>query len=274
MVTAIFDDSTSTVCFVVLVSLFSVPFFASSRQSQDRSAEEILRSYVKDFQTDAAAAEPIAFGIRIRDENKAEWQVAVLGTKDSAGIYQVELRMGLPSNPSFIYTLDMTTLRKIDNGEINALTAMGRARKSDPTPMDVEFMAGFQPDASFLARFRPFTFHFWTRGFPETGAFGKQHSREVPGANMVIFYYQKDLRSAWCQTEKEQYVNRDPKDQTDPFPTMIIGIRGKAMAKIGGKEVILQAGQMAFIPAGVSHETRNPYDEPAEIILLIFGEGA
>jgi hypothetical protein len=31
---------------------------------------------------------------------------------------------------------------------------------------------------------------------------------------------------------------------------------------------------MAFIPPGVSHEAWNPYDEPAEIILLMFGEGA
>jgi mannose-6-phosphate isomerase-like protein (cupin superfamily) len=124
------------------------------------------------------------------------------------------------------------------------------------------------------ARFLPFTFHFWTRGIPETVSFGKQHSREVHGANMVVLYYQKGLRSAWAQVEKGQYVNRDPKDQTNPFPTMIIGIRGKAVAKIGGKEITLQAGQMAFIPAGVSHEAWNPYDEPAEIILLMFGEGA
>jgi hypothetical protein len=259
---------------VVSISLLSALLFASSQQIQVRSAEEIIRSYVEDFQADHAAAEPIAFGIRIKDETKAEWQVAVLGKKEEAGSYQVELRKGLPSNPSFIYTLDLTTLRKIDNGEINALTAMGRARMSDPTPMDVEFMPGFQPDPSFLARFLPFTFHFWTRAFPETVPFGKKHSREVHGANMVIFYYQKGLRSAWGQIDKGQHVNKDPKDQTNPFPTMVIGIWGKAVAKIGGKEVMLQAGQMAFIPAGVSHEAWNPYDEPAEIILLMFGEGA
>jgi mannose-6-phosphate isomerase-like protein (cupin superfamily) len=55
---------------------------------------------------------------------------------------------------------------------------------------------------------------------------------------------------------------------------MIIGIRGKAMARIGGKEIPLGAGRMVFVPAGVSHEAWNPYEEPAEIILLMFGEGA
>lgn len=257
---------------MVLIFLLNGCLFASAQQIQVRSAEDILHSYVEDFRSDPAAAEPITFGIRVRDEG--EWHVAVLGKKEEAGSSQVELNKGLPSNPSVIYTLDLTTLRKIDSSEINALTAMGKARASDPSPMDIEFMAGFQPDASFFARFIPFTFHFWTRGFPETVNFGKEHSREVHGANMVIFYYQKGLRSAWGHIENGQHVNKDPRDQSNPFPTMIIVIKGKAVGKIGGKEVILQAGQMAFIPAGVNHEAWNPYNEPAEIILLMFGEGA
>lgn len=238
------------------------------------SAEQILRSYVHDFRNDPAAAEPISFGIRIKDEERSEWQVVVAGKKDREGSYQVELRAGLPSAPSVLYTLDLTTLKMLDRGEVNALTAMGRARDSDPAPMDIELMEGFQPGPEFFARFIPLTFHFWTRGFPETVDFGKQQSRNVHGANMVVLYYQKGLRSAWAQIEKGQHVNSDPNDQKNPFPSMIIGIRGKAMARIGGKELILKAGQLAFIPAGITHEAWNPYDEPAEIILLMFGEGA
>ena len=255
---------------------FCVFCFAScqSRPVQVRSAEQILRSYVEDFRGDPAAAEPLTFGVRLKGENGGEWHVAVAGRKEATGIYHVELREGLPSTPSVLYVLDLSTLRKIDGGEINALTSMGKARASDPAPMDVEFMDGFRPGADFFTRFIPFTFHFWTRGFPEVVNFGKQYSREVHGANMVVFYYQKGLRSAWAQIEKGQHVNADPKDQTNPFPTMIIGIRGKAVAKIGGKEVAMQGGQMAFIPAGVSHEAWNPDDEPAEIVLLMFGEGA
>jgi len=259
---------------VIFVLLFCIFSLASSQPGQDRSPEEILRSYVKDFRSDPAASAPLTFGISIRGDAGGEWQVTVGGNIKVDGRYQVELSGGLPTKASAVYTLDFATLRKIDSGEINALTAMGRARSSDPAPMDVEFMEGFQPDADFFTRFIPFTFHFWTRGFPETVDFGRKHSRQVHGANMVVFYYQQGLRSAWGQIEKGQRVNSDPRDQTNPFPTMIIGIRGKAAAKIGGREVILRAGQMAFIPAGVSHEAWNPFDEPAEIILLMFGEGA
>lgn len=260
-----------TVLSVFLSGAFSSGF---SQSIQARPAADILRSYVEDFRSDPAAAEPMTFGVKVSGEGRGEWQVAVGGGKEGAGGYRVELRSGLPSSPAAVYTLDLETLRKIDSGEINALTAMGRAHASDLAPMDIEFTSGFQPDAEFIARFIPFTFHFWTRGTPETVIFDKQRSREVHGANMVVFYYQKGLRSAWALIEKGQYVNKDPGDQTNPFPTMLIGIRGRAAAKVGGREMTLQAGQMVLIPAGVRHEAWNPYDEPAEVIILMFGEGA
>ncbi len=248
--------------------------FSLPAQTPLRPVEEILESYVEDFRNDPAASEAITFGIRIPDERNGTWHVIVGGKREGSGRYQVELRPGLPPAPSAVYTLDASTLRRIDRGEINALTAMGRARAADPAPMDIEFMPGYSPDAGFLARFLPLTFHFWTRGHPETVSFGRQHGREVHGATMVVLYYQKGLRSAWAQIEKGRHVNKDPQDQTNPFPTLIIGIRGRAAARIGGREILLSAGQMVFIPAGVAHEAWNPYDEPAEIILLMFGEGA
>jgi mannose-6-phosphate isomerase-like protein (cupin superfamily) len=260
----------------IFICQFGVFCFALSppRDIQARSAKEILSSYVEDFRADPAAADPLVFGVRIKGESEGEWQVAVGGRKEAAGGYHVELQDGIPSVPSVLYVLDLATLQKIDRGEINALTAMGKARASDPAPMDIEFMEGFQPEPDFFARFIPFSFHFWTRGNPETVSFGKEHSREVHGANMVVLYYQQGLRSAWAQIENGQHVNSDPKDQTNPFPTMFIGIRGKAVVKIGGKEFTMEGGKMAFVPAGVRHEAWNPYEEPAEIILLMFGDGA
>jgi hypothetical protein len=249
-------------------------FTAAAAERPGRSAEQILLSFVEDFRSDPAAGEPFVFGVVVKGPEGGDWHVVVSGRGEKGETAGVELRKGLPTSPSVLYTLDLTTLRKIDSGEMNALTSMGKARASDLAPMDIELMPGFRPDPAFFGRFIPFTFHFWTRGFPEVVNFGKLHSREVHGANAVIFYYQRGLRSAWAQIEKGQHVNSDPKDQTNPFPTMIIGIRGRAVAKIGGVEKEFHAGQMVFIPAGVTHEAWNPYDEPAEIILLMFGEGA
>ncbi len=140
--------------------------------------------------------------------------------------------------------------------------------------MDVSFTTGFQPTEDFLAAFLPLTFHFWTRGFPEKVSFGPAAGREVHGATMVVLYYQKGLRSAWGRIQKGQRVNADPKDQVNPFPTMMIGLRGRAKAKVGGAEMTLEQGQMVFVPAGTAHEAWNPFDEPAEFIILMFGDGA
>lgn len=243
-------------------------------QPESLPVKEILNSFVEDFRDDPAAGSRTVFGITIRDASEPEWHVIVGGRKAACGRFEVELQEGLPTEPAPVYVTDRETLEKIDRGEMNALTAMGRARITDPAPMDVSFTPGFQPTEDFLAGFLPLTFHFWTRGFPETVSFAPAAGREVHGATMVVLYYQKGLRSAWGQIRKGQRVNADPKDQVNPFPTMMIGLRGRAMSKVGGVERILGAGQMVFVPAGTAHEAWNPFDEPAEFIILMFGEGA
>ena len=73
---------------------------------------------------------------------------------------------------------------------------------------------------------------------------------------------------------KGDHVNADPRMQTNPFPSMLILLEGKANAKIGDKNIVLEKGQMLFIPAGVTHEFWNNRHEVVEFILLMFGEGA
>ena len=157
---------------------------------------------------------------------------------------------------------------------MNAGTAMVKAFSTDVTPMDVDAMEGFQPDEGFLDRMLKATFHFWVRGLPEIIPFGDAYTRPSHGADAVIFYYQPGLRSGWFSIKKGQHVNSDPRMQTNPFPSMIVATEGKGTAKIGGKEVQLEAGQTLFIPPGVTHEFWNDNDAPFYGILLMFGEGA
>ncbi len=259
---------------VLLVLLAFFVFPLPARQRESRSVKEILKSFVEDFRADPAASSPAVFGITVRGADAPDWHVVVGGRRAAGGLFEVDLREGPPSEPAAVYVTDRETLEKIGRGEMNALTAMGKARSSDPAPMDISFTPGFQPTEDFITDFIPFTFHFWTRGFPETVSLAPSAGREVHGANMIVLYYQKGLRSAWGQIRKGQRVNADPKDQVNPFPTMMIALRGRAMAKVGGIEKILEAGQMVFVPPGTAHEAWNPFDEPAEFIILMFGEGA
>lgn len=235
---------------------------------QEPSAGDILEAFVLDFKTDPAALEkPVTFGIKVKDGG--EWHVVVDGKGG------VELKKGMPATPSMFYAIDYKTLLLIHQEKMSALTAMGRARMSDKTPMDFGFMDGYQPDSDFVNWAVKFTFHFWTRGMPEIVSFGKDtQSRLVHGAQAKVFYYEKGLRSGWYQIRKGQHVNADPKDQKNPFPTLIITISGAAKARINGKEIELKKESCLLIPAGVSHEFWNDREEPAECIIIMFGAGA
>lgn len=248
---------------------------AARAEASELTAEAILEDYVADFRSDPAASEPITFGVTISGEGGGEWHVVVGGREEGAETAKVELRPGAAPEPTFLYVGDLEILRRVHGGEVNVLTAMAKARSSDVTPMSIDATEGFVPDGTFVARVLPLTFHFWTRGLPEIVPFGsKSLTRAVHGASAAIFYYQPGFRSGWFQIENGQHVNADPADQVNPFPSMLIITNGRAVGKIGGREVTLQRNQTVFIPANTSHEFWNPWEEPAEGILLMFGEGA
>ena len=261
--------------FIVLVAsaVLTLPVEAAG----EKSARDILDAYVADFRHDPAAQTEITFGVRVSGEGGGDWQVVVAGKKAKGGeAFDVSLEDGFPDKPCVYYTIDVPTLRKIDAGQLNALTAMAKAFSTDVTPMDIEATDGFVPpnEDFFTKEFVPFTFHFWTRGIPEIVPFAADLTRKTHGAHATIFYYEKGLRSAWGQIRKGDHVNADPRMQTNPFPSMLIVLTGKFDGRLDGKHVVLEKGQMVFIPPGMTHEFWNESDEPAEIVLLMFGEGA
>lgn len=59
-----------------------------------------------------------------------------------------------------------------------------------------------------------------------------------------------------------------------PFPMLVIGVDGTAEGELGGTRVSLPAGNAVFVPANVNHRWWNETDEPAEAVVVMFGEGA
>jgi len=249
------------ICLGIILALAALP-------GQGPPIEKVLEDFVRDFKRDPAAGDrPVTFGIRIAEEG--EWQVAI----DGSG--RVELKSGLPASPAFYYVTDRQTLDLIHQNRISALTAMGRARMSDPAPMDLGFMEGFVPGPEFMGWIAEFTFHFWTRGIPEIVDFGPDtRSRTVHGAQAKVLYYREGLRSSWYQVRQGQHINAHPEDQTNPFPTLVIMTAGELSARIGGRALTLRKDSCLVIPAGVSHEFWNDNARPAEFIIVMFGEGA
>jgi len=243
---------------------------ASAARAEADATGTILQRYADDYALDPSLAVEHRFGVRVGER---WWSVTALPSRDGTPA-AVRVTPGQPAEPTYFFTTDEATLARVDRGELNALTAMGKARESDAAPMDIDVMPGFQPGPDFVGDLLGVAFHFWTRGLPERIPYSGDMSRTVHGAQAVVFYYQPGFRSAWFQIRPGQHANADPKDQSNPFPTLFIATRGRAKGKIGGVEVELDHPQAIFVPPGTPHEFWNPYDEPAEGILIMFGDGA
>jgi len=243
---------------------------ASQASANEAEAQAILERFVEDYHHDVMAQNG-TFGVRV---DGGWWHVTTKGVEPGGTPESVTLRRGQPEEPTYFFWSDFETLDRLDKGTMNAGTAMVKAFSTDVTPMDVDTMEGFEPDATFLDRMLKATFHFWVRGVPEIIPFGEAYTRPSHGADAVIFYYQPGLRSGWFSIKKGQHVNEDPRMQTNPFPSILIVTEGTGNARIGGHEIVLEAGQSLFIPPGVTHEFWNDNEAPMHGVLLMFGEGA
>jgi mannose-6-phosphate isomerase-like protein (cupin superfamily) len=253
---------------VVLVMVVSLALAAGAARA-DGGVAQILERFVEDYREDGMAIDG-SFGVRVDGE---WWHVTSKRGADGAP-NEVTLGEGQPPEPTFFFFMDKATLERLDAGTLAPGTAMVKAFSTDESPMDADAMEGFQPDETFLPTLLKATFHFWVRGFPEITVFGDEHTRFTHGADAGVFYYQPGLRSGWFSIKPGQHANEDPRSQENPFPSLFIVIDGKGMARIGGKELEVSAGQSVFIGPNVAHEFWNPFDEPVRGILLMFGEGA
>jgi len=242
-----------------------------AKEAPPKSELEILQNYAKDYLKDQYFVKRMTFGVKI---NERFYTVETHPAKDTQEA-DISVKPGAPSEPTFYFTIaDRQVLYDLDAGRVNALTLMGKAVDADYAPMDVEVMDGFVAPDWFSSDILPFTFHFWTRGNPEVVSYAEQKTRFVHGANMGVFYYQPGLRSAWFDIRKGQHVNEGEADSSNPFPSMFILVKGELDAQIGGKEFHFTAGNMLFVPAGVSHEFVNKHKDNAQGFLFMFGDGA
>jgi len=238
--------------------------------SQQKDVRTILEGYAEDYQTDVTLNKDVTFAIKVDD---TFWHV-IAKAKTETSEANVTVNEGKPETPSFYFYTDLETLNKINKGEMNALTASAKAFESDFAPFDVDVMEGFQPDETFMSTLFSVYFHFWTKGLPERIPFGLDFTRFTHGAQASIFYYQPGFRSGYVAIKKGQHANKDEKSKTNPFPTLLIAIKGEGKMIINGEESNFSAGEAILIPAGVTHEFLNENEDPLECILLMFGEGA
>ena len=258
-----------TLFIVLLVTMLSLK--AQQPELLQQESEQIIRSYIDDFKTDRYAADSMYFGIEVL--NIGSWTIHVTGQQVDTG-WEVLMEAGVPKSPTFYYLIEFETLKALYEGKINALTAQGKAFSGDYSPMDTEDMEGYNPTKEQDNKVNPFSFHFWTRGFPEIIPFGAGMTRKAHGSNFVAFYYEQGLRTAWYRILPGERVRDDAREQAAPFPMMGITIKGIAEGVVDGKRVTVPEGNTVFIPANVAHKWWNDQEEEVQVVLIMFGKGA
>ncbi len=252
---------------IALVGLCLQSFLAFAQQ---KDARTIIEGYAEDYKKDVTFTKDVTFAVKVGD---TFWHViAKAETSDSEA--NVTVHDGKPESPTFYFNTDLETLNKIEKGEINALTGAAKAFETDFAPFDADVMDGFQPDGEFLNTLLSVYFHFWTKGLPERIPYGLPLTRFTHGAQASIFYYQPGFRSGYVAIKKGQHANEDEHSKSNPFPTLLIAIKGAGTMIINGVESKFSAGEAILIPANVKHEFLNENEAPLECILLMFGEGA
>ena len=240
--------------------------FATASFAQDDPVRDRLQDFVADYAQDPYVTGPQSFGIRIDDR----W-FTVIATPGQAA-----LRDGAPATPTFYFHGDAAAVEAVHNGRWSGLTAMVKEFSTDPAPLDMDVMEGFQPTETFLNDLLGTAFHFWNRGQPEIIPFGRDHTRLTHGANAGVIYYQPGFRSGFFNIRPGQHVNENPASQTNPFPSLFIVTEGWAHARINGRDLIIEEGNAYFVPTGQDHQFWLPDDAAHEVngFLVMFGEGA
>ena len=254
---------------MLLVALFIC--FSLNAKNQKVEIETILHAYANDYAQDPMLNQAVSFGVKV---GELFWHIQAKPKTDTS-MPVVNVLEGKPKQPTFYFKTDFETLQKIDQGKLNALTGAAKAFQSDFAPFDVDIMEGFVPDQNFMPTLFSVFFHFWTKGSPEVIPYGIDYTRFTHGAQASIFYYQPGFRSGYVAIKKGQHANQDEQSKTNPFPTLLIAIKGEGYMIINGEKSVFKAGEAILIPPGVTHEFLNPDNEvPLECILLMFGEGA
>lgn len=239
---------------------------AEPTRLSNRSTSTILESYAQAWRGEAEfeLRSPTTLGIWVDGEG-----FSVELTNQGATFSK-----GAPSRFDWGFETNRTTLLRLDDGSLNALTAMAQARASDPIPLRPRLPEGFAGSADIWSYYVPLTRHFWDRQWPETIYFGEGTTRSVHGANATALVYDDRLRTAWYQLKPGMHINADPIDQVNDFDTAIIVTKGKFSAYLDGVERGFSEGEMVLVPSGMSHEFFASEDEYGEFIIIMWGNNA
>ena len=243
-------------------------------------AQDILEDFVESYRTDPMAL-TADFGIRIGGawwhvhsvRRQEPYPVEAPYTFHRLGPHQVTLHEGMPEEPTWYFSMpDLSVLENLHSEVWNAGTASMRTTPSDEVALDNGVMEGFDSTQRIDAIIYQVMEHFWKKGAVEITRFAQSNALDTHGAGAVSLYTMKNNRIAWFSILPEQVVNAEPNLDEGQVPNLIIFTKGRGRARFADQDMEVASGMSVFIGPYVKHVISNPYDEPLEGILVLFGD--
>ena len=253
-------------------------------QSQENKNENntILQSFVESYKTDPMARS-VTFGIAVGDD----WWHVISERKEEGykvgkkkqytfhnyGPHQVTLHQGKPKEPTWYFKFaDASVLEKINNKVWTASTANARSTAADEVGLDILTMDGFRYTQKTDAVSYQVLEHFWKKDAIEITRFTSDNTLPSHGAELVSLYTMKDKRIGWFTLGTDEAANADRQLDKGQVPNLMIFTKGRGKGLFGEEEFDIEPGMSVFIGPYVKHVIYNPYEEPLEGILVLFGD--
>jgi len=267
---------------LVLVCVVSLSLAAAtaSGQEAEQSIAAMLKHFSEDYKTDPMAI-GANFGVKVGEE---WWSVSVERKQEAyaederltfhnAGPHQVVLKAGPPETATWYFEIaHKSILDKFYDGTLNAGTASMQSFDSDQVALEIRSMEGYKLDAGAEALMYHTMSHFWVTGIPEIVTFGRDKTLPTHGADAAGLYNMKDKRIAWFSIGKDEAANEDPRLEFGQVPNLFIFTKGRGKADFGEGVIDVHEGMSVFAGPYVKNVISNPYDEPLEGILILYGD--
>ena len=267
---------------LVLVCVVSLSLVAAtaSGQEPEQSIAAMLKHFSEDYKTDPMAI-GANFGVKVGEE---WWSVSVERKQEAyaenerltfhnAGPHQVVLKAGTPETATWYFEIaHKSILDKFYDGTLNAGTASMQSFDSDQVALEIRSMEGYKLDAGAEALMYHTMSHFWVTGIPEIVTFGRDKTLPTHGADAAGLYNMKDKRIAWFSIGKDEAANEDPRLEFGQVPNLFIFTKGRGKADFGEGVIDVHEGMSVFAGPYVKNVISNPYDEPLEGILILYGD--
>jgi mannose-6-phosphate isomerase-like protein (cupin superfamily) len=264
---------------VCVVSL-SLVVETTSGQEAEHSIAAMLKHFSEDYKTDPMAISA-NFGVKVGEE---WWSVRVERKQEAyaederltfhnAGPHQVVVKAGPPEKATWYFDIaDKSILDQFYDGTLNAGTASMQSFDSDQVALEIRSMEGYKLDAGAEALMYHTMSHFWVTGIPEIVTFGRDKTLPTHGASAAGIYNMKDKRIAWFSIGKDEVANEDPRLEFGQVPNLFIFTKGRGKADFGEGVIDVHEGMSVFAGPYVKNVLSNPYDEPLEGILILYGD--